>query len=76
MEQEQQKGVCGSGEKIEAEYQEGRARGEFQGKMDKELEGQAWIKERRDRSPLKEFEKACKFYQTKESVLNSRDKEE
>ena len=45
-------GVCGSREKIEAEYQEGRARGEVQGKIDKELEGQAWIKERRDRSYL------------------------
>ena len=52
MEQEQQKGVCGSEEKIEAEYQEGRARGKVQGKIDKELEGQAWIKERRDRGHL------------------------
>ena len=40
------------GGRTEAEYQEGRARGKVQGKMDKELDEQAWIKERPDRGHL------------------------
>ena len=41
--------VCVSRGRTEAEYQEGRARGKGQGKIDKELEGQAWIKEHSER---------------------------
>ena len=36
----------------EAEYQEGRISGEVQGKINKELEGQVWIKEHRERGHL------------------------
>ena len=49
---QEQRGVCGSGGSTEVEYQEGRAREKVQGKIDKELEEQAWIKERRERDHL------------------------
>ena len=47
--QEQRGGGCSSGRRTEAEYQEGRAREKVQGKIDKEFEGQAWIKEHSER---------------------------